>query len=109
MSRMKLLLDVIEDIRALANSLQTLAEAVTGDESQGTSATEPVKTEAKPLPRTKRVSLEDVRAVLAVKSQQGLTAEVRGLIQKYGAKKLSEIDAQHYEELLNAAEGLGDE
>jgi hypothetical protein len=36
-----------------------------------------------------------------------LTAEVRALLQKYGAAKLSAIDPQHYEALLKEAEELG--
>ena len=106
MSRMKLLLEVINDIRTLADSLQDLADAVASGESQETSTTEPVKEKAKPQAATKNISLEDVRAALAKKSQQGFTAEVRILIEKYGAKKLSEIGTQHYEEILKAAEGL---
>jgi hypothetical protein len=103
---MKLLLEVIDDVRALADSLQTLADAVASGEDEKPTATEPVKAETKPQPKQKTLSLEDVRAVLAVKSQEGFTTEVRGLIQKYGADKLSEIDKTHYQALLDDAEEL---
>ena len=51
--------------------------------------------------------MEDVRAVLAVKSQNGLTAEVKGLISKYGGSKLSGVDPKHYADIIRDAEVLG--
>ena len=52
-------------------------------------------------------ALEDVRAVLAVKSQNGMTAEVRDLINKYGGSKLSDVDPNHYADIIRDAEVLG--
>jgi hypothetical protein len=40
------------------------------------------------------IKLEDVRAVLAEKSRAGHTAEVRTLLQKYGAAKLSAVSTR---------------
>lgn len=57
----------------------------------------------------KKVKLEDVRAVLAEKSQAGMTAKVREIIQKYGVAKLSEVDPKHYADILKDAEGLVNE
>jgi hypothetical protein len=53
------------------------------------------------------LKLEDVRAVLAEKSRAGHTAEVRALLKKYGAAKLSEIDPANYEALMKDAEVIG--
>lgn len=55
---------------------------------------------------SKKISLEDVRAVLAKLSQHGKTAEVKDLITKYGASKLSDVDEGKYKDLLNDAEGI---
>lgn len=106
MSKMKLLLDVVQDMRHLADSLQLVAEAMMQNEAPATEPVEeaPAAPAAKPA---KKVTLEQVRAVLAQKSHDGLTAEVRALLQKYGAAKLSAIDPQHYEALLKEAEELG--
>jgi predicted hydrolase (HD superfamily) len=52
------------------------------------------------------VSEEDVRAILADKSREGFTAQIRDLLQKYGAKKLSEVDPSHYKALIADVEGL---
>lgn len=115
MSRTKLLLDVIEDMRSLADSLQAVADAIGQSDQPSETATpaekkpraarkaaEPMKTE----PEAKPLSLEDVRAVLAEKSRAGHTAEVRKLLEKHGASKLSEIDPAKYPALLADAEGL---
>ena len=55
---------------------------------------------------SKKIGLEDVRAVLAKLSQHGKTAEVKDLITKYGASKLSDVDEGKYKDLLNDAEGI---
>ena len=55
---------------------------------------------------SKKIGLEDVRAVLAKLSQHGKTAEVKELITKYGAAKLSDVDEDKYEDLLKDAEGI---
>ena len=45
--------------------------------------------------------------MLAEKSHDGYTDQVRGLLQKYGAEKLSGVDPKHYAALLKDAEVLG--
>lgn len=67
------------------------------------------KKEEKPkeTPKQEKIlSLTDVRAVLAEKSRNGLTAEVKALLNKYGVEKLSEIDPAEYPALLADAEVL---
>jgi len=54
----------------------------------------------------KPITLETVRAILAEKSRAGHTAKVRELLEKHGAKKLSEIDPAEYSTLLAEAEVL---
>lgn len=55
----------------------------------------------------KSVSLEDVRAVLAEKSRRDFTEEVKEIISKHGADRLSGIDPSEYESLLSEAEVIG--
>ena len=60
-------------------------------------------------PTTERMlTLEEVRAVLAEKSRKGYTAEIRSLLLKYGADKLSQLDPANYRALLADAEVLKD-
>ena len=105
MSRIKLLLDVIEDIRSLADSLQAVATALGQSDPEDAAAPTPAPAPADPPP--KAITLEEVRAVLAERSHDGYTDQVRGLLQKYGAEKLSGVDPKHYAALLKDAEVLG--
>ena len=111
MSRMKLLLDVVEDMRSLADSLQAVATALGQSNPKDAAAPAPVpETPPAPVPADpppKAITLEEVRAVLAERSHDGYTDQVRGLLQKYGAEKLSGEDPKHYAALLKDAEVLG--
>ena len=98
-NKLNLLIDVAKQMHVLADGLEAVAKVF----SENKEPIEKVKDEK----TEKKVSLEDVRAVLAVKSQNGLTAEVRGLIEKYGATKLSDVKPEHYAGLLKDAEVLG--
>ena len=60
-----------------------------------------------PTPKPKPVTLEQVRAVLAEKSRNGHTANVRELLQKHGAAKLSAIAPTAFEALLSEAAAIG--
>ena len=126
MGKVKLLLDVIGDLRSLADSLQAVADAVadsgtaelmttkepeeTGKAGRaGKTAKNTAKKEAKAAKQElgeKPLTLEEVRAVLAEKSRSGHTEEVRALLNKHGADKLSEIDPAEYPALLAEAEVL---
>lgn len=57
-------------------------------------------------PEQPRLTLEEVRAILAEKSRAGFTAQIQQLLEKYSASKLSKIDPAHYRALVNDAEGL---
>lgn len=104
MSRIKLLLDVVSDMRSLADSIETIADAITSGEALKEESS-PKKTSEVEV-KEKPISLEEVRGVLAKKSQAGLTSQVRELIKKHGGSKLSEVDPSNYGALLKDAEGL---
>ena len=116
MSKMKLLLDVVSDLRSLADSLQAVADAVAqGGQEQPDQTTEEKpaqkpekKNAAKQVEKAepKPLTLERVRAALAEKSRAGHTSEVKALLIKHGADKLSDIDPAEYPALLAEAEVL---
>ena len=54
----------------------------------------------------KDISIEEVRSILAEKSQAGKGPEIRALIAKYGADKLTDLEPSCYEALLNEVEAL---
>ena len=104
MSRMSDMAQTIEELRSAAAAI---ADADNWLSQQFNSDTEEAPiTEAQPEPKPE-LTLEQIRAVLADKSRAGHTAAVRGLLQKYGAVKFSQVDPKHYEALMKDAEVIG--
>ncbi len=111
------LVDVISNVRSLADSLQGLADTLTEIKAvdvqtieKKAPVTEIPENKAKPKKEnTKAYSLEDVRGILAKKSQNGFTAEVKSLITKFGGNKLSDIDPSQYAPIIKEAEVFGNE
>ncbi|MDR1422672.1 MAG: rRNA biogenesis protein rrp5 [Coriobacteriales bacterium] len=101
MSRTELLEELATNLSRVRDILAGL-DAPVGDGGKSTPLAE-----TKPPQDAKAVSLEEVRGVLAEKSRDGYTAEVRELLLKHGAGKLSEINPERYEALLADAEVLG--
>lgn len=85
------------------SSKATTDTEVSSTTKESSPATEEPVPEA---PKGKQITLEDVRAKLAALSQDGKQAEVKALITEFGAKKLSDIPADKYSELLAKAEVL---
>ena len=81
------LMQISEELRQLAEELETAAE--------------PIQQEPAP-----EITLEEVRGVLADISRAGFTADVKKLIVKYGAERLSDVDPNNYSALLNDAKEL---
>lgn len=105
---------VVEHMHTLADSLQSLTNIVIAcQEVQGNEKTSEIKISSKVVKAKNDVdkvySLEDVRSVLAKKSQKGLTEKVKELLLQFGGSRLSEIDPSHYEGIIKEAEALGDE
>ena len=93
----KLFLDAAKKLKALGDTFEAIA-ATCSDKKPANTAKAPAE---------KKVSLEDVRAVLVQKSQAGLTAEVKELITRFGGSRLSDVSADQYAALLKEAEALG--
>ena len=106
MSKMAEMAQTIEDLRTAAASINAAADWLyqqfSGDDDEAKVTEAPAKKKPK-----LELKLEDVRAVLAEKSRAGHTAEVRALLKKYGAAKLSEINPANYEALMKDAEVIG--
>lgn len=98
MSRIKLLMEIKEDAENLASSIGILLTALESDEE--------LPKEEKVKQEEKTYEIEDVRKILADKSRLGHTAKIRELLEKYGAKKLSEIDPSNYKDLVADVEKL---
>lgn len=97
MKNKKLTNEIVKDLKQLAGSLESLAMAMESEENH---PEEMMAITEKPL------SIEDVRAVLVEKSQSGKQADVKALVTKYGAQKLTDINPSDYKKLLKEAEVL---
>ncbi|MCD8353402.1 MAG: DNA ligase [Clostridiales bacterium] len=92
---------IIEQLRSAAATLTDAADWLAIQFSE----TEDAPPEPTPKPA---LTLEEVRAILARKSRAGHSVEVRALLQRYGATKLSQVEPEDYEALLREAEVLDD-
>jgi len=104
LSKMSELDLVLQEFHAAAKVLISAADSLRDFYSQpaeSDSSDAPAKAKSAPA-----VTMEDVRRVLSAKSRNGLTAEVKALLRKYGQEKLSDIDPGDYAALLADAEVL---
>ena len=95
----QLLLKTADSLSGLADSVRALCASL-ADSPQEEPKSQPVK-------RKQTVPLEKIRGILAEKSRDGYTAEVRAIVQSFGADRLSEFDPSQYEAVLKKAEVLG--
>jgi len=115
MSQIKLLLDVVSDMRHLADSLAEYANAVTTNEHIACEKpAEPINPDD---PETDQPEIKeaeppqpDVSEVLFAKmsefSRAGHKAKARELIQKYGGQKFSDLKAEVYPAMLAELEAM---
>lgn len=88
-----------------SQSSEAPAAAKTSKKSE--SKAEPVKEADAPDTKAEpKVTIDDVRAVLAELSQAGKTAQVKELLGQFGANKLSSVKDEDLKALLDAAKAL---
>lgn len=102
MGKMSEMETIIRELRDTASSLSDIAnrlyEKFSSNQSNEDSPAEPLE---------KPFTLEEVRAVCAEKSRAGFTEEVKAIIAKHGADRLSAVDPSKFAELLAEVEVLG--
>ena len=113
MGKIKLLLDVVEDMDALAQclkvaadkfchlagSIKTVAQAIRDGDSKPASLPAP-NTKQKPL------AVEDVRDVLRPRIPVAGRDAIQDILRKYGSHLLTEIDPIHYAAIVADAKAL---
>ena len=100
----QLLLKTCDDFRNLADSVQAVCKAV----MEGLSEEAPEQIEEKTAPKAEpAVTIEQVRGAMARKSEEGFTAEIKAIIRKHGADRLSAVDPKEYKAMIAEAEELG--
>ena len=91
----------------LADGFGQLAAGYRALAAQGTSLQDKAEVANQiPITESKKIGIETVRAVLAEKSREGKTRDVKALLMKYDAGKLSGVKPEDYAALLAEAEVL---
>ena len=106
MSKVKLLLDVVEDMRSLADSLQSIADSIQGNTSAPDEASAQPVDSTPPKHTAPQITIDQVRTMLAEKSGEGKTQAVKALLYKYDAGKLSRVKPEDYAALMEEARKL---
>ena len=99
------LLKIAEGFSIVAEGLRGLAKAE-GDSKtaeKDTGRTQKVQPEAQ---QESPATLEGIRALMAQKTQEGKSKEIKELLQKYGAAKLSAVKPEDYPALMQEAQVL---
>ena len=87
--------DIMSKLRDAARLINEVADELATQQEETPSVDKP------------QISFTDVRAVLAQKAAAGFKGEVKALIGKFNAEKLSDIRQEDYGELMKEAEGIG--
>ena len=59
-----------------------------------------------PIEETKTISFEDFKSELIDYARDGLSSEIRDVIEKHGVNKISELKPNQYEEVLAEVRGI---
>ena len=108
------LLRIAEGFSIVAEGLRGLAKAEGGTKDKTVkaqpSATEKAQKQEQPekaeAQQENPATLEGIRALMAQKTQEGKSKEIRELLQKYGAAKLSAVKPEDYPALMQEAQVL---
>ena len=97
------LLRIAEGFSIVAEGLRGLAKAEGGTKDK---AVKEQKQNAVQEQQEQPATLEGIRALMAQKTQEGKSKEIRELLQKYGAAKLSAVKPEDYPALMQEAQVL---
>ena len=101
------LMRIAEGFSIVAEGLRGLAKAEGGTKDKAA-----VKEQKQAQPEKAEVqqespaTLEGIRALMAQKTQEGKSKEIKELLQKYGAAKLSAVKPEDYPALMQEAQVL---
>ncbi len=108
MSKMSELSQVLDELAACgerliqtANAIRDIFTAEPDEQPKTEPGTEPKAEEPQ------KYTFTDVRKAFSAKSHAGYTEQVKALIGKYGAAKLSDVKEEDYPVLMADLEGIG--
>lgn len=105
------LLKIAEGFSIVAEGLRGLAKAEGGTKDKTVKAQkqDAAKAQQESVAEVQQESpatLEGIRALMAQKTQEGKSKEIKELLQKYGAAKLSAVKPEDYPALMQEAQVL---
>ena len=101
------LLKIAEGFSIVAEGLRGLAKAEGGTKEKTVKAQKAEKQESvAEVQQESPATLEGIRALMAQKTQEGKSKEIKELLQKYGAAKLSAVKPEDYPALMQEAQVL---
>ena len=110
------LLRIAEGFSIVAEGLRGLAKAEGGTKERTVKAQPSVteksqkqdaaKAQSESAAQEQPATLEGIRALMAQKTQEGKSKEIKELLQKYGAAKLSAVKPEDYPALMQEAQVL---
>lgn len=107
---MEPIMQLINTLNALNAAMQKLTEKMTSEYistfEEICTGSEPQK-EPEPVKEEKPIDRSEVRAKLAELTRLGFSDEVRELLQKHGAERLSAVPDTELPALLKGAEAIG--
>ena len=102
------LLRIAEGFSIVAEGLRGLAKAEGGTKEKAVKAQkqDAAKAQSESAAQEQPATLEGIRALMAQKTQEGKSKEIKELLQKYGAVKLSAVKPEDYPALMQEAQVL---
>ena len=101
------LMRIAEGFSIVAEGLRSLAKAEGGTKEKAVKAQKVEKSETvAEVQQESPATLEGIRALMAQKTQEGKSKEIKELLQKYGAAKLSAVKPEDYPALMQEAQVL---
>ena len=91
-----LLTELSEHSQSLQEAVKGIRELLSGEEP-----------EEKTLPEKKSFTIEEVRALLLDKRKTGFKEEIKALLIRHGAERLTDIDPAEYAAMMKEAEEIG--
>ena len=105
MSKMKLLLDVVQDLRSLATGLEALAGAISAPDAASELETSAAPQAAAPGVEPKPNSVEP-RAFVAERSTPENRPQIKAILSSFGVNKLTELREEQYAEVMREVSAL---
>jgi len=100
------LMRIAEGFSIVAEGLRGLAKAEGGTKEKAVKEQKQAQPEKTEVQQENPATLEGIRALMAQKTQEGKSKEIKELLQKYGAAKLSAVKPEDYPALMQEAQVL---